>query len=356
MNHNFLALLSLVFTLPVANAYGSTPVGASVGSQLMSSARVDLQSDTATLPLHLGRLTDGRKVWFILTDTNDRNVAAMLGLVAAPELNALRDSKSTRLATLDQNGDFVFESGTVDFSPKRALIAGQAPNFFPPQSFTPGSVGDANYSPFVRIKGTNLVYNAPVVAFDVDAKQISFCTGAVNYDLVHDKVARICPEKMEVSLRLGHGFAGSSVGRPVIYLSTDANDKLPATMEGATYAPAMNDLKNAGADEVLYAFANGATGTMNPERQGFNSALAGEGAPLNILDSLSQTSTSYSPLWDINVAVWTDQAVNAGHRKLLKDGHSVTAASEAGDLTNPSGGKVGSLGLLVNCPVIGFIN
>jgi hypothetical protein len=321
-------------------------------NQLMLSAKVDLTHDYATLPLHLGHMKDGRKVWFVLTDTNDAAEANRLGLVHASQLGAVLNAKSTRQATVDSQGNFTFEKGTVDFSPKRSLIPGDSPNFFPPKAATPGSVGDAAYSPFVRISGTNIVYNAPIVAFDTDATQISFCNGHVNYDLVHDRAVKICPAMMEASIQLGHGFAG---GDQVVYLSFDSNNSLPATMEAATYTPATQDLITSGASETLYAFANGATGVNNPDRQGFNSALAGEGSPLNILGGLTINSHGYTPLWDINVAVWSNQAAMSGQRRRLTSGDQADSASQSMLLTNPMGKRVGTLGLLVNCPVIGFV-
>jgi hypothetical protein len=341
--------LSLIFAAAILSgqAHAAAPV---VVNQLLKSAKVDLTRQVATLPLRLGHLKDGRNVWFVLTDTNDSAMAAKLGLVHAAQFGAALNAKGTREATIDANGDFTFASGAVDFSPVRALVPGDAPNFFPPKSFTPGSVGDADYGPLVHITGTNVVYNAPVVAFDVPAEKIAFCDGKVDYSLVHDRVMSICPAKKEVSIQIIHGFAG---GDDVIYLSFDANNALPATMEAGTYTPATQDLIKTGATQTLYALANGPTGVNNPERQGFNSALSGEGAPLNILEGLTINSRGYTPLWDINVAVWTSDAIAKGQRKRLTSGDAVDAAAAL--LTNPMGAKVGSLGLLVNCPVVGFV-
>jgi hypothetical protein len=342
-------LLGLCAALPV---HATSARAESIVKQLMPSAKVDLSHDVGTLPLHLGYLKDGRKVWFVLTDTNNAMEAKRLGIVYAGQLSAALNARSTRTAHVDAQGTFTFDAGTVDFSPKAALTPGMAPNYFPPQQANPGSVGDKDYSPLVRLAGTNIIYNAPIVAFDVDAGKISFCDGHVNYDLVHDRVASICPAKMEVSVRLGHGFAD---GNPVIYFSFDANDPLPATMESATYTPATKDLLGIGAAESLYGFANGPTEKNNPDRQGFNSALSGEGAPLNILAGLTMASNGYTPLWDVNVAVWTMDAIQRGERHRITRDEDTEKLAQMGLLTNPMGGRVGSLGLLVNCPVVGFV-
>lgn len=332
-------------------------IASSPGSQakavtlLMPSAKVDLTQDTVTLPLRHGHLADGRSVYFVLTDVSDAAKARSLGLVYAPKLKNAIGAHSTRHGQINQAGEFTFDRGTVDFSPTARLVPGDAPNFFPPKVFTPGSVGDQDYSPFVNVDG--IVYNAPVLAFNVEPEAIDFCSGHPNYELVHDKVIAICPKTNTVTLALTHGFAA---GKEVIYISTDSNNPMPATMETSTYTPATADLGGKNADETLYAFANGATGKDNPERQGFNSALGGEGTPLNILEALRPSSHAYSPLWDIQVAVWTDAAITKGDRKRLTSGQDAEAAMAKGDLMSPMGGAVTSLGLLVNCPVIGFLN
>src|SRR5712692_5487554 len=47
--------------------------------QLLKSGTVDDQKGTITLPLYQGSV-QGKKVWYILTDVNDPNVASFLGI------------------------------------------------------------------------------------------------------------------------------------------------------------------------------------------------------------------------------------------------------------------------------------
>ena len=74
----------------------------------------------------------------------------------------------------------------------------------------------------------------------------------------------------------------------MLYLSLDANSPLPAAVEQVTLAPALSDVAVGRDDgafsavERLFAFTNGPTGTDNPQRQGFNSALSDGGSPLNV--------------------------------------------------------------------------
>jgi hypothetical protein len=330
----------------------ASPGTQTVSVNFMSSGKIDLDAGTLTLPLQQGALKDGRKVWFVLTDTSDPQRAKDLGIAYAPDLSNAAMSKSTRHATLDSNGQFTFDSGTVDFKPQWNLVPGQAPNYFPPQVTVPGSVGDANYSPYVKVDATGAVYNAPILAFDVDASQISFCDGGVDHDLVHDKVVKICPQTKEVALTLSHGFASS---QPVVYVSFDANVELAATMESSTYVPAFDDLKGTGSSLSIYAVANGEIGKNNPQRQGFDSALSGDGSPLNVLDGLPSVDAGYSPLWELYLGAWTDSAIQSGARDLLTSAKAVRQAVTAGTLTGPGGAMLGSTGILINCPVVAIL-
>jgi hypothetical protein len=291
-------------------------------------------------------------VWFVLTDASDRTEASRLGIEYAPALLNSVHAPGPRSAEV--SGDrWVFAAGTVDFSPRRQIVPGDAPNFFPPKVATPGSVGDADYSPLVKVEGTGVIYNAPILAFDVDASQIDFCQGAVDYDRVHDKVVAICPRTREVTLKLSQGFADE---KRVVYTSFDASVPLAAAMEAATLVSTTAHLRDDGATLDIYAVANGATGTANPDRQGFNSALAGEGSPLNVLDGLPSMTSGYSPLWDLNLGVWSDQAINHGDRVRLTSALSFGNASAAGLLTSPAGGPVASTGIVVNCPVVAVLD
>ena len=55
--------------------------------KLLKAGEVDLKAETVTLPLYEGKMRDGRKVWYILTDTTDSANAAALGLNFSAKLN-----------------------------------------------------------------------------------------------------------------------------------------------------------------------------------------------------------------------------------------------------------------------------
>jgi hypothetical protein len=160
--------------------------------QLLKTGPVDASKGTITIPLYLGHLKDGRNVWYVLTDVDDSDVAAELGLNFSAKMTFM--SNAARTANLDQNGDLVFDKGTVDFSPVRSITPGPVGQEFPPSAFQPGAVGDKDYSPFVQIVNAGgVIYNAPIVAFGVNAGDISFPNGNVDYSKVHDEVVAIDP-------------------------------------------------------------------------------------------------------------------------------------------------------------------
>ena len=337
---------------------GSSAADASTEKRItklfLTSGQVDLAREVVRLPLHRGRLSSGETVWFVLTDVSDFATSKKMGLTWAPSLSKAKDLASTRVAEMDESGNLTFKSGRVDFSPVQTLTAGETPDFFPPRLARAGSVGDAHYSPLVRVANRNdIVFNAPMIAFNVGPEKMSFCGGNPDYSVVSDSVASICPNNHTVDLKLRFGFAD---GKHLRYLSFDANSEESAALEASTFAPAESDILQSGATEIIYTIVNGRTGPKDPERQGLNSALNGEGPTLDILANFKEISAGYSPMWDVQLAEWTKETVENNQRKLITAGNDIVEKSEAGLLVSPAGGPVKTTGHLVNCPVVGFTN
>ncbi len=326
--------------------------------QLLRSGEIDLDAGTITQPLYEGQLADGRSVWYILTDTNDKGNADALGLNWSAKLTYADVGGAVREATLEADTTLTFASGTVDFSPERTIVPGEGDNPFPPQTAQPGSVGDADYSPLVKVTNAgDFIYNAPIVAFDVTADALNaFCDGEADPAIVHDKVMAICPEAGTVTIALTPGF---SFAKPVLYLSTESSDEGVAALEGATFAPALRDVTVGRDDsafsavERIFVTTNGPTGAGNPQRQGLDSALLGEGpGPLNVLGGIPTVATDYSPLWDVNLGTWTDEAVANGYRSRVSEEFQILGLVEQGWITGPAGAEYGSIGVVVNCPIV----
>jgi hypothetical protein len=326
--------------------------------QLLNSGTVDQAKGTITLPLYRGELKSGKNIWYVLTDTTDKGNADALGLNYSPKLAYAATGNAARTATLRKDGVLVFDQGTVDFKPERKVTPGDAPNFFPPKVAEPGAIGSADYSPLVRITNAGgAIYNAPVVAYDVTADKLKLAAGKADYSVVHDKVVSIDASGNggTVTLQLTTGF---SFARPVLYLSTEANDPLAAALEGATLAPGLKDVRVGGDDgafsgvERIFAAVNGPTGAENPQRQGFNSALTDGRSPLNVLGGIPTIGTDYSPLWDLNPAEWTKEAIDKGYRSRFIEEFQILGLVEQGWLTGPGGAPFGSSGIVINCPIV----
>ena len=180
--------------------------------QLLRAGMLDTTAGTITLPLYQGQLTDGRAVWYILTDTNDRGNADALGLNYSAKLTYAAVGKAARTATLEKDTTLTFAAGAVDFSRKRPSSRGMvtAPSRRRPRPQDP--LADADYSPIVAVTNAGgFIYNAPIVAFDVSADQLNaFCEGDPDYTLVHDKVLSICPDEQTVTLALTPASASPS--------------------------------------------------------------------------------------------------------------------------------------------------
>ncbi len=103
-----------------------------------------------------------------------------------------------------------------------------------------------------------------------------------------------------VDYELVDGFAR---GKDVLYISTESSSPVGAALENATWAPSLDAVPSVGDDSTdsarasLAAITNGQTGADNPDRQGINSALSGDGDPRNTLAWLPNQGRYSPPLW-----------------------------------------------------------
>ena len=315
---------------------------------------------TITLPLYKGavKTASGLKpAWYIILDTGNQAESERLGVNFSKKLP--NDAVAARPATRRADGTFLFESGLVDFSPERLVVAGSEDRPFPPSIAHPGSVGDADYSPLVNVDG--IIYDAPVVAAALDDNDISFPNGKPNYGLIHDQVVAIDPAKRTVTLSLINGY---SFGHPLLYISTEASDPTAAAIEGATFAPRLrkvvlgvDDIATSGVERLFIA-TNGETkgGCQNPQRQGLGAALLDGHRPNNTFGGVPFVASDYSPVWDANVYEWTQDAIDKGYRGLLTEEFRILKMARDGYVTGPGGAPYGSAGFVVICGVAARLN
>ena len=372
-----------------------------------SAIQVNLSNETVRLPLYPGDAPDPNhpgqteKVWYILLDASDVGLAHDLGVNYAPKLAniAISDPAALQTVTLDsptvaQNPfgpALVHFKGAPDFSPTRTAVPG--PTGFPLKSFSPGAVAGPGYSPFIKIAGSDVIYNAPIVA-----------TGDGPFDVVHhtntgDRVLNVHIAGPSAPGQFAESYVdmlfvkGFDAGQPILYLSTDAGQPLTAVLERSTYVPALDQAPYNGGDdflgsarERLFGFINGQTGADNPQAQGFQNlildghgsedaslgntalinALRNGGDLLNVFGDFPtladpRHADAYSPLWDAQLGLWTQKAINEGLNTRQIDENVVfnLAATRPDLLTgvNPATGQpapYGAAGVDINCAVIGF--
>src|SRR5712691_6103056 len=362
-----------------------------------SAIQVDLDKETARVPLYKGD-ANGQTVWFVLLDASDAGLAHDLGVNYAPKLAnlAIGDPEAVQTVTLDSPSPvqnkfgqaLVHFQGAPDFSPTR--IAEPGPNGFPLATFQPGAVAGPGYSPFIRIAGSDVVYNAPIVATGDGPFDVSQHTNTGDRVLgVH--IAPPSPPGQYLESYVDILFVkGFDAGQPIVYISTDAGQPLTAVLERSTYVPALDKASYNGGDdflgsarERLFGFVNGRSGADNPDAQGFVhlvkdghasedasagntaliDALSNGGDLLNVFGDFPTLSDprhadAYSPLWDAQLGQWTDKAIKEGLDKRQIDEVQVfnLAATRPDLITGPGGAPYGAAGVDINCAVIGFID
>jgi hypothetical protein len=346
---------------------------------MTSVIQVDLDRNIARVPLFKGSY-NGKPVWFVRMDVSDQAMARQLGLNFAPRLVNADNGCPACIQTVtsaDQilGGAPVAFAGTVDFSPMRKLVPG--PDGFPPLEALPGSVAGPGYSDLVRVKGSNIVYNAPIVAsgdgpFDVSEAHTNTLDRVMAIDIVN----------MTVDLQFIRAF---SHGKDIFYFTFGSTGALSATLERGTFVPVMaglpfaNDDQNPkGARSSIFTFTNGKRGKNDPDAQGLmhvildnppgnlsleNPALLESlrmlGDAHNVLGSFPTLSDKrlrelYTPLWDLNIGVWNDDVVARGENFAQTDANTIRQLAARNFITNPGGAMLSSANVVVNCPVMGF--
>jgi len=99
---------------------------------------------TVTLPLFRGLSPQGQPVYYIITESSDFEMARSMGLNYAPKMAVAAGTPGAMNVTLA--GGVMRFPGNVDFAPQYQVTPGDPPTYFPPKSFRPGAVGDAQWS------------------------------------------------------------------------------------------------------------------------------------------------------------------------------------------------------------------
>jgi hypothetical protein len=331
-----IAAVGLPLSVPSAAAHGGD------GEVFLRSAvAVDRMNGTVTLPLHRGT-HDGRTVWFVVTESSDKEDAERRGVNFAEKLENALGTRAVQRATV-RNGRLSF-AGTVDFAPARVVVPG--PAGFPPVRAEAGAIADADYSPLVTVDG-RIVLNA---------SQVANGTGR------HDAVVSIDFARRRVTLDTLNGFYEDN---RVQYLHQEASVELVAAVEGSTWTPRLDAAPGVGSNDrdtsarsAILPIVNGPRGAHNPQRQGLQSALLGQGDPLNVTQEVPD-NRDYSPIWDVTPVVWTSEAIRDGERRRLRDHEDIADLAEDGVVVSAGMGRrneelggLRALPAISNCPVV----
>ena len=385
--------LSGASAAPTTAAQAASPFLSQQKVILRSAKQVNLQNGTVRLPLHRGEF-NGKTVWFIITEASDFGLAADLNVNYSAKLTNLGISCATCVQTVTVTSDpnLKFGEGTIhfqgapDFSPERILVPG--PTTLPAAKVQPGAVGSEKYSPFIRIEGSPVVYNAPIVATGDGPFDVSTHTNTGDRVLAINPATPAGPGQFTQATADILVVRGFDAGSSILYISTEASDPLAAVLERATFVPLLNQSSFLGGDDALgsgreriFPFINGQSGAGNRNAQGLIhlikdghatedaslantellKSLANGGDARNVLGDFPtitdpRHSESYSPLWDAQLGQWTDKAVNGGLNTIQTDENAILnlAASRPDLLTGPDGAAYGSVGFVINCPVVAF--
>ena len=363
------------------------PAGVPLSGQLdrskltMSSVEsVDLSLGIARVPLFKGTYK-GTSVWFVRMDVSDEGLARDLGLNFAPRLAKADTGCPGCIQTVKSSDPILGNApvefaGTVDFSPTRVLTPG--PTGFPPLMAQPGSVAGPGYTDLVRVEGSDVVYNAPIVAVGDGPFDVTEHTNTL------DRVMAIDTQAMTVDLQFIRAF---SHGKDIFYFTFGGSGALSATLERGTFVPVQSNLPFAnddqnpnGARSAIFTFTNGMRGETSPPAQGLmHVILDNPPGPLNLqntplLESLrlggdahnvlgsfptlrdKRLRELYTPMWDLHIGEWSADAVAKGENVAQRDANQIRQLAERKIVTNPGGARLSSASFVVNCPVFGFAN
>jgi len=328
---------------------------------------------TARFPMFKGweTLPDGnlREAYYVITESSDRLMAKKLGVIFSPRMAASVGSGGEQKGYFTRKGRLVFE-GSVDFSPKRSLVAGGADGLlfgFPPAAANPGAIADSKWSSYVVLP-SGVVINAQLVA---NSTGIHDRIPNPNGNSIEDQDdldnPNLAINQASVVMQLLDGWQD---GKPYYFhIVTDTSDPGPAAIELGVFAPRLANLPTFG------LFPGGSMLPFSPTANGRTTDTDGFGVQglntASLSDQQVQDPTNtfpidprderYAPMWDAHVTEFT---VPEADRPILRSFDQVNQLLEEGILIpfrgnanpNPLANSLSDLltatGAIINCPVI----
>ena len=315
------------------------------------SLKLSRSSVPAEIPLHKA-FFDGKSVYYIITDTNDKTHAKAISEkqkwkveIAPPLSKTPKESLSDVymfLNGIEGNGtrgfqDEIFSSTpaqTEQYSAIRSVTHVTWKDDQEPEVLdSVQKILDAQKEDKIELEKTNAIINMPQIVWPNG--QMSVRTDKTLTDdtpYVGGQILETNLENMTVTFVAHRGWG--SDGRTIYYIVTDATPSGPASVMGVTNAPTLAKAVTSPAAVDLYQFTNGIKGS-GP--MGFQAGIA----------SAALGDDTYSPLWRISVVTW-NESVKASVLETIGD---INAKKLAGDITVELARPMDS-DHIVNCPFI----
>ena len=313
--------------------------------------KLSRSSVSAEIPLHKA-FFDGKSVYYIITDTNDKTHAKAISEkqkwkveIAPPLSKTPKESLSDVymfLNGIEGNGtrgfqDEIFSSTpaqTEQYSAIRSVTHVTWKDDQEPEVLdSVQKILDAQKADKIELEKTNAIINMPQIVWPNG--QMSVRTDKTLTDdtpYVGGQILETNLENMTVTFVAHRGWGPD--GRTIYYIVTDATPSGPASMMGVTNAPTLAKTVTSPAAVDLYQFTNGIKGS-GP--LGFQPGIA----------SAALGDDSYSPLWRISLVTW-NESVKASVLETIKD---INAKKSTGDVTAELARPMDS-DHIVNCPFI----
>lgn len=315
------------------------------------SLKLSRSSVSAEIPLHKA-FFDGKSVYYIITDTNDKTYAKTISEkqkwkveIATPLSKAPKESLGDVyifLNGIEGNGthgfqDEVFSSTptqTEQYSAIRSVThITWKDNQKPEVLDSVQKILDAQKVDKIKLEKDDAIINMPQIVWpdgQMSVRTDKNLTDDTPY--VGGQILEINLEKMIVTFVAHRGWGPD--GRTIYYIVTDATPSGPASMMEVTNAPTLAKTLTSPAAVDLYQFTNGIKGS-GP--MGFQAGIA----------SAALGDDTYSPLWRISVVTWKE-SVKASVLETIAD---INAKKSSGDVTIELAKPMDS-DHVVNCPFI----
>lgn len=316
-----------------------------------SSLKLSRSSVPAEIPLHKA-FFDGKPVYYIITDTNDKTHAKAISEkqkwkveIAPPLGKTPKESLGDVymfLNGIEGNGtrgfqDEVFSNTpaqTEQYSAIRSVThVTWKDNQKPEVLDSVQKILDAQKEDKIELEKTSAIINMPQIVWpDGQMPVRADKTLADDTPYVGEQILEINLEKMTVTFVAHRGWGPD--GRTIYYIVTDATPSGPASMMGVTNVPTLAKTLNSTAVVDQYQFTNGIKGS-GP--LGFQPDIA----------SATLGDDTYSPLCRISIVTWNESA----KASVLETIDDINAKKSTGDVTVELAKPMDS-DYVVNCPFI----